>query len=166
MSNTTIIRPAQRPDSAGILNLMVKLAEFEGYINQFRITQLTLVERLFITKDIHVLVAERNDQVIGILVYYFLPFTYDNSPWMYIKELYVEKDYRSENVGKMLMQQLAKVANQKGTTKIRWDVLATNNKAKSFYRSIGAQAEANWELYSLNTESIHHLASNLEPLVD
>jgi len=153
-----LVRDAQHKDSARLTELMRCLAELEGYLDQFCVTQAELDQRLFKQNDVHVLVAEHDKQIIGMLVYYYLPFTYDLKPWIYIKELYVEPQYRSMKAGRNLMQALAKKSIQKGVSKIRWDVLSTNKPAKDFYQSLGAEAEDQWALYSLTKKAIQNLA--------
>ncbi len=155
--NTTIIRQAELSDIDRILSLMLALAEFEGYADQFVVTKADLEQRLFTKKDFSVLVAERNQNAVAILVYYILPFTYDLKPWFYIKELFVDAEYRSEGLGKKLMIGLAKEAKKQGCSKIRWDVLSTNEPAKTFYQSLGASHDDDWALFSLSSKKISQL---------
>ena len=118
---------------------MLELAKFEGYADKFVVTQSDLEERLINNKDFSILVAEVDSKITGILVYYTLPFTYDLKPWLYIKELFIDADYRSLGLGKKLMHGLAIEAKKLGCTKIRWDVLSSNEAAKAFYQSLGAK---------------------------
>lgn len=152
------IRPPRFHECDKILGLMKDLAEFEGYLDKFVVTKATLEQLLFKEKSIGILVAEVNDNLIGILVYYYLPFSYDLTNWIYIKELYISPDYRGMSIGKQLMIHLAKICTCKGGRKIRWDVLSSNQSARRFYESLGAIHEDNWKLYSLSNKSIEKLA--------
>jgi len=153
------VRQAQETDCDDVLRLMMELAEFEGYADQFVVTKAELNNRLFNNKDFNVLVAESENAITGILVYYTLPFTYDLKPWFYIKELFVDANFRSAGVGKQLMLGLAKEAKQQGCTKIRWDVLSSNEPAKAFYQSLGAKHDDDWALFSLSAEGLSKLVA-------
>lgn len=75
---------------------MKALAVFEGYIEAFCVSEQALTQVLFDTKQVEALVAEKDQQLVGMLVYYRLPFSYDLKPWWYIKELCVAPNYRSQ----------------------------------------------------------------------
>ena len=152
------IRPATASDIPELLALMKALAEFEGYSDQFAVTEEAVHERLIEHQSIQILVADTHDQLAGMLVSYELPFTYDLSPWLYIKELYVCPKFREQGVANALFKNLACLGNERGVSKIRWDVLKTNIKAQKFYQSQGAQHDASWQLYSLSTTEISNLA--------
>lgn len=153
-------RQAELKDSKKILSLMIDLAEFEGYADQFIVTLNDLDKRLFKNKDFCVLVSEVDQQVVAILVYYYLPFTYDLKPWIYIKELFVDQQYRSLGLGKQLMIKLAKEAIENKCSKIRWDVLSTNLKATKFYQSLGAKHDKEWLLFNMDEANLKKLANN------
>ncbi len=153
------IRHAKLKDGDDVLRLMVDLAKFEGYADEFKVTKKDLEERLFKQQAFCVLVAEVEDKITAILVYYYLPFTYDLKPWIYIKELYVDSKHRNQGLGKKLMKVLALEATDKGCSKIRWDVLSSNKAAQSFYQSLGAKHDDDWSLFSLTSNKILELVS-------
>lgn len=154
MTPEVVIRQARPNDCADILSLMRKLALFEGYESEFKVTEAALQAGLFEQRTFYVLVASCDQALVGMLVYYFLPFTYDLSPWIYIKELYIENEYRSRGIGKALMKALIEICRENGGTKIRWDVLEDNHSARNFYFSLGARCDRQWELFSLGRNNI------------
>ena len=141
-----IIRQAKASDSEQLLNLMKELAVFEGYSDNFKVTKKIIEEQ--INTDFFALVAENNKKLTGVLVYYFLPFTYDKTPWLFIKELYVKEKFRGQKVGEKLMQQAEIICKIKGGSKMTWSVLSTNLHAQNFYQSLGASHNKDWQLYS------------------
>lgn len=150
MTDMAKIRPAQRSDIAALLSMMKALAVFEGYAGQFRVTAPELEKRLFGCRDFDVLVAERSQNPCGMLVYYTLPYTYDLQPWVYMKELFVQDHERCRGTGRALMQALIRECQQRGVSRIRWDVLSNNLNAHTFYQSLGGKPADDWQLYYLN----------------
>lgn len=143
------IRWAEPGDELALLKLMQALATFEGYRDQFAVTESALNDVLFQRKTAQALVAEIAHQPIGMLVFYPLPFTYDLKPWWLMKELYVEPAYRNDGVGEQLFSALTHYAKAQGGSRIRWDVLSTNLPAQRFYQRQGARHNQNWQLFDL-----------------
>ncbi|MDC8831621.1 GNAT family N-acetyltransferase [Alteromonas gilva] len=149
MSNV-VIRKAQSADCARVLELMQELAVFEGYIHKFRVTVPKLGYYLFEQKSIEVLVATVEEDIEGILVYFFQPFTYDLCPWLVIKEFYVSTVYRGLGVGHELFNYARQEAAENKCSKIKWEVLTDNSKAQRFYVRHGAQIESDWRIMSID----------------
>lgn len=80
---------------------MKDLAVFEEYIDVFAITPEIVRESGFQKNppDFHCIVAENGDEIVGMLVYYYLPYTAQNRPAIYMKELYVSEAYRGQKLG-------------------------------------------------------------------
>ena len=162
MNALTVVQAVEE-DIPTVLRLMQQLAVFEGYIDDFQVDLAYLQKHLLKSnptqQNFEVLVAKQGVAVLGILVFYTLPFTYDLKPWLLMKELIVDENHRSNGVGRALMEQLFRIAGERGVSKIRWDVLKGNAKAKCFYESFGAEHQSGWELYSLGTKAISTLSS-------
>ncbi len=147
------VRPFARDDTSGVLTLMRKLAQFEGYIDQFTVTERDLVERgICPNPQFGVLLAYRVSDpsvVVGIAVYYLVPFTYDLYPDLILKELYVDDAHRGLGVARQLMQQLTNTAAVAGCKRMRWLVLRDNKGARAFYASLGAAHDQQWQNWVL-----------------
>ncbi len=154
------IRAPKLHEAKDVLRLMTRLAEFESYIHDFKVTEKELVRRLFKDKDFGVLVANVDGKLVSLLTYYYLPFTYDLRPWMVIKELFVGSKYRSQQIGKKLMAQAAAICIKNNGSKIKWDVLSKNDEAAKFYLSLGAQVDEKWQGYYLDEEALFDVASD------
>lgn len=144
-----IVRHATEADCLRVLELMKELADFEGYLDKFRVTTDSLKHQYICEKRFHILVAEHEKRVEGILVYYFLPFTYDLTPWLFIKELYVSGHCRGNGAGEQLFRHARLECLALGGTKMKWEVLADNKRAQSFYAKQGALTEQAWQTMSL-----------------
>lgn len=148
-------RKAVEKDSEKIWILMKELAVFEKYIDSFAITPEIVKESGFHKNppDFHCLVGECNNQIAGILVYYFLPFTAQNKPAIYMKELYVDEKHRGQNIGEKLMLALKEVAIQTNCCQIKWTVAPWNEGGKKFYERLGAKENNDWLNYEWNLKN-------------
>jgi ribosomal protein S18 acetylase RimI-like enzyme len=137
------IRQAVESDSEQIFPLMKELAIFEHYIDSFAITPEIVRKKGFQKEppDFYCLVAEDCEmgKIAGMLVYYYLPYTAQNSSDIYMKELFVDEAYRSKGVGRMLMLSLQQEAKEKNCSQIKWTVAPWNDAGKRFYENLGAQ---------------------------
>ncbi|WP_192247547.1 GNAT family N-acetyltransferase [Mesorhizobium caraganae] len=119
-----MVRPFGRQDVGAVLALMRALAVFEGYDDKFRLTEADLVEHgLGPSPRFGVLVAEREDVIVGIAVHYIIPWTYDLKPVVWLKELYVAEAAGGMAVGHALVEQLRQYAAGIGASAIKWTVL-------------------------------------------
>ena len=157
-----LIRKAVEADGPALLPLMRELARFEKYENAFAVTEEGLLEQGFRRSppDFHCFVAEGNGALVGILVYYFVPFTYRAKPNLVIKELYVADRHRGKGAGKLLMKEIAKEAERAGCGMIKWYVAKWNERGIQFYERLGARIDPDWHEFQLPEESFRDLAES------
>lgn len=141
-----IIRKAVERDSNKIWALMKELAIFEKYINSFAITPDIVLESGFRKSppDFYCIVADDNNTIAGMLVYYFLPYTAQNRPAIYMKELFVDGNYREPKIGEQLMIALRKEAELNNCQTIKWTVAPWNEAGIRFYERLGAKENSDW----------------------
>jgi ribosomal protein S18 acetylase RimI-like enzyme len=146
------IRKAIESDSEKIWILMKQLAVFEKYIDSFAITPEIVNESGFRKNppDFYCIVAEENDKIAGMLVYYFLPYTAQNRPAIYMKELYVDENYRGQKIGEQLMTALRNEAVLHNCGQIKWTVAPWNEAGQKFYERLGAKENNDWLNYEWN----------------
>jgi ketosteroid isomerase-like protein len=93
-----ITRYADADDAAGLLLLMKQLAVFEGYANNFRVTEKDLLERGLAHNSAgqFTAVVAQSDlgELWGYAVVYSIPFTFDLAPTLVLKELLVTETAR------------------------------------------------------------------------
>lgn len=156
------IRKAVESDISNLLPLMRELAEFEKYANDFAVTEDVLREQGFHRSppDFHCLIAEEGGDLVGFLVYYFVPFTYRARPNLIIKELYIADGYRSRGVGKLLMKAVAREAEQAGCGMIKWYVAKWNERGVQFYERLGATIDSNWHEFQMSEKAFRDLAAS------
>ena len=156
------IRKAVEADIAKLLPLMRALAVFEKYDGAFAINEEVLREQGFRRSppDFSCLVAEENNNLLGILVYYFVPFTYRAKPNLIIKELYVAEEHRSKGVGELLMKAISKEAAQAGCGMIKWWVAKWNERGIMFYERLGAKIDPDWHEFQMSEAAFRKLAAS------
>ncbi len=155
------IRPATEADLPELLTLMKELAAFEGYLDQFAVTEATLRQQGFVQSppDFAALVAATEHKLEGMLVYYFIPFTFRARPTCVVKELFVSSSARGHGVGEQLMRAAASAALACGCAAMKWQVAAWNDAASRFYTRMGATADPVWVDYGLTEQAMKDLAS-------
>lgn len=154
------VRKAVEADVPNLLPLMRELAQFEKYADAFAVTEEVLREQGFRRSppDFYCLVAEENGELTGLLVYYFVPFTYRAKPNVIIKELYVVDEQRSKGVGKLLMKAVASEAEKAGCGLIKWYVAKWNRRSIQFYERLGAKIDHDWHELQMSEEAFRDLA--------
>ncbi len=157
-------RPFGRDDVGELLELMLGLARFEGYIDHFRVTEDDLVRHgLGPEPRFEAFVAQRQGSgpLLGTAVVYRIPWTYDMRPTLILKELYVDDRARGQGVGETLMRRVAARALELDCPRVGWTVLKTNVRGAAFYRGLGAAQDAVWDSWGLDEASIAALAGGV-----
>jgi GNAT superfamily N-acetyltransferase len=159
---TLAIRKAIESDIPNLLPLMRELAEFEKYAEHFAVTEEVLREQGFRRSppDFHCFIAEEGRELVGFLVYYFVPFTYRAKPNLIIKELYIAGRHRSIGIGRLLMKAVAKEAAQTGCGMIKWWVAKWNERGIEFYERLGAKIDSDWHEFQLSENAFRDLAAS------
>jgi len=149
MADHCVVRSAQPADAAALLSLMRELARFEGYLDQFRVSEADLLTRGLQGGEQAQFTAFVADDGAGTLtgyaVVYSVPYTYDLRPNLMLKELFVDAGARGQGIGHALMDAVLTHGRKIGCARLKWDVLATNASAQQFYRSLGGAHDTRWQ---------------------
>jgi GNAT superfamily N-acetyltransferase len=158
---TLVVRKAVASDIPNLLPLMRELAEFEKYAKDFVVTEEVLREQgLRSPPDFHCFIAEEGGELVGFLLYYFVPFTYRAKPNLIIKELYIADRHRSKGIGKLLMKTVAREAEAAGCGMIKWWVAKWNERGIEFYKRLGAKIDSDWHEFQLSENAFRDLAAS------
>jgi len=142
-----VVRPFAVPDAPQLIELMRGLAKFEGYIEDFRVTQSELIrcgigpDKKFLAFVAH---ASIDAKLLGMAVMYEQPWTYDMMPTLVLKELYVDCDARGRGIGNLLMKAIVRHARSCAASRIIWTVLNGNMRAEKFYQRLGGKPDRQW----------------------
>ncbi len=150
----TTIRALKEKDVQQAWQLMRDLAVFEKYIDVFAITPEIVLEKGLKKSppDFYCLVADNGESIIGILVYYFLPYTAKNTTAIYMKELIVKEGFRGHKIGEQLMDALKTIAKENKCSNISWGVVPWNKDGMRFYERLGGAEEKNMLTYNLSAD--------------
>lgn len=141
-----IIRHADENDVPGIMNLIRELAAFEKAPEAVINTEENLLNDGFGKHPVYkALVAEMADtgEVVGMALYFVMYSTWKGRV-LYLDDLMVTERYRNNGIGRRLMDEFLKEAQQMGVHQVRWHVLDWNTPAVEFYKTLGADFEPQW----------------------
>lgn len=138
------IRFATPDDASLIYNLIQQKAEFDRSVGAYSGTIQTSVTKINDTifgnyPFAYVLLAEENDNVIGFALYGFRYSSFAGQPSIWLDDLYVIQNRRSNGAGSLLMNQLKQLALQNSCTHLAWTADVRNISGLKFYRRLGAE---------------------------
>lgn len=141
---TYTIRKGRKEDCRAIRELILELAIYEKAENEMSLTTKELEEDGFgKNPSYEVIVAELNDQIIGIALYYEKYSTWKGK-CLYLEDLIVTKSKRGIGAGKSLFEAVIKVAKEKNYGRMEWQVLDWNQPSIDFYKRFGADLDSEW----------------------
>lgn len=154
------IRPAQREDVPMLFSLILALAEYEKLTHQVTGTVELLQQHLFGDRPcIEAVLAKHKGQSIGFALFFTNYSTFLTKPGLYLEDLFVLPDYRSQGIGKALISHLAQLAVERNCGRLEWSVLDWNQPAIGFYQRIGADILPEWRICRVTGATLEQLAA-------
>lgn len=142
------------------MGLIHDLAEYERAPGECHADPALLHEHLFGRRPcVEALVAETDGRVIGFALFFHNYSTWLTRPGLYLEDLYVRPEARGLGIGKALLVRLAEIAVERDCGRMEWSVLAWNEPAIGFYRSLGAIPMDEWRTYRLHGEALRALGT-------
>jgi ribosomal protein S18 acetylase RimI-like enzyme len=133
------IREAQPGDAPAILGLICELAGTAGETSP--ITE-NYIKQYLSSPQSTILLAQKDEEVVGLLSYSLRPDLYHAGDACLIEELVVQSDVRGQGVGSMLMTELLSHLEQVKYAEVSVAVMPENREAIRFYRRHGLTDEA------------------------
>ncbi len=138
------VRSATPDDVSLIFSFIQKKSEFDRNIGAFsgvlQVSEDKIRKTLFgIIPFSYVLFAEVSVHEVGFALYGFRYSSFAGQPSIWLDDLYVDGEMRSQGAGAALMAQLAKVAKENDCTHLAWNADARNTRGLSFYNRLGAE---------------------------
>ena len=127
-----------------VLELIKELALYEKAPDEVLISEETLLTEGFgPNKLFDTLVAETDNEIVGMLLYYPVFSTWKGRS-IYLEDFVVADSHRRKGIGQLLIDALVQEARSAKAKKIRWQVLDWNSPAIEFYKNINATLENSW----------------------
>jgi len=134
------IREAKDKDVEELFNLMLKIAKFHNQEQFFVTNKDELLSSGFNENPkFGALLAEFNGKLVGYLSYTWNYSIWNGCDFMGLDDLFILKEFRSQNIGYELMQYARNICNKKNVELIRWEVEKDNFRAIDFYKRVGAK---------------------------
>ena len=145
MNSSITTRSATPADVPALFSLIRALADYEKLSDAVTGSPEQLADHLFgVRPYIEVIVAARADQVVGFVLFFHSYSTFLTKPGIYLEDLFVLPDYRSQGIGKALLTHLARLAVDRDCGRLEWSVLDWNQPAIGFYKRMGATLLPDW----------------------
>jgi GNAT superfamily N-acetyltransferase len=153
------ISDATPDDMDALLELIRELARFERLEKEVETTVESLLESLFGAQPVgRALLGRCDGQVAGYALYFFTFSSFVGRPGLWLDDLYVRPQFRSQGLGRALLEAVARVGAQRNCGRFEWTALNWNKPALDFYRKLGAKPMEEWTLLRLNCEGLRRLA--------
>jgi GNAT superfamily N-acetyltransferase len=106
------------------------------------------------------LVAEdERAEVLGFAIYFLNFSTWLGTHGIYLEDLFVTPEARGGGHGRALLQELARIAVERGYGRVEWAVLDWNEPAQGFYSSLGARPQDDWTVWRLTGDALKTLGT-------
>ncbi|GBF56271.1 GCN5-related N-acetyltransferase [Microcystis sp. 0824] len=154
------IRAAVATDVKAIFDLIAALAAYEKLSHLVTGNSQALGEHLFGEKPyIEALVAEVGGRIVGFALFFANYSTFLTKPGIYLEDIFVLPDYRSQGIGKALLMAVAKIAVARDAGRLEWSVLDWNQPAIDFYEKMGARVLNEWQICRLTGTALTQLGN-------
>ncbi|MEM8778508.1 MAG: GNAT family N-acetyltransferase [Cyanobacteria bacterium P01_G01_bin.49] len=138
------VRLANPDDTSLIFSFIQKKAEFDRKIGAFsgklRVSEEKISKTLFGKIPFaYVLFVATERCEVGLAIYAFRYSSFVGQPSIWLDDLYIDENKRSQGAGTVLMSQLAQVAEENDCTHLAWSADARNVRGLNFYDRLGAE---------------------------
>ena len=148
------IRKGRIEDMPAVSALIKELAAFEKEPDAVVLTIADLERDGFGEKPLfQTFVAEDNDEVVGMVLYYYRYSTWKGKT-IHIEDLIVKEDKRGLGLGFKLYSEVIAQGKSDGVRRIEWNVLDWNSPAIEFYERSGAKVFKDWLVAQMDENGI------------
>ncbi len=155
-----IIRKGTISDLQAAFDLIMELAIYEKGEDQVK----NSVEEMQVdgfgpNSVFEYFVCEREDDIIGIAIYYFRYSTWKGRT-LYLEDLVVRESERGYGAGKKLFDAIVKEAKATNCKQVTWQVLDWNEPAIRFYKRLNAHLDGEWINCRLDEDQIRNYSTD------
>lgn len=148
------IRKGTENDIPQALVLVQELANYEKAPQEVEVTVAEMTVWGFgADKQFDFYVAEQNNNIIGMALYYYKYSTWKGK-CLFLEDIVVTQTQRGQGIGKLLFEQIAKIAKEENVRRMEWQVLDWNEPAIGFYKKYNATLDGEWINCKLTMEQL------------
>ena len=138
------IRKGTESDIEQALSLIKELAIYEKAPDEVEVTPNEMRAWGFGSNKIFdFFVAEENDVIIGMALYYFKYSTWKGK-CLFLEDIIVTETQRGKGIGKLLFDKIIEVSKETNVRRMEWQVLDWNTPAINFYKKYAATLDGEW----------------------
>ena len=138
------IRKGTKEDVPQALELVRELAVFEKAPDEVEVTVEEMTEWGFgKDKQFDFFIAEENNHILGIALYYFKYSTWKGK-CLFLEDIIVTESQRGKGLGKLLFEEVVKIAKETKVRRMEWQVLDWNEPAIKFYSKYNSCLDGEW----------------------
>ena len=157
-----IIRKGTPDDMKSVLELIKELAVFEKEPEAVVVTVDDLIRDGFVENPLfHTFVAEVNNEIIGIALYYYRYSTWKGKT-IHLEDLIVREKNRGTGAGYALYSEIIRQGKRDNVRRIEWNVLDWNTSAIDFYKNSGAKILEDWLVAQMDEKGIDAFLNNIK----
>jgi GNAT superfamily N-acetyltransferase len=154
------IRQGEKKDLPRVFELVKELAEYERAPHEVTNTLELMEQDGFGLNPIYgFFVAEDEDQIIGLSLYYWRYSTWKGKR-LYLEDIIVTERERGRGIGKLLFDRTMEKALEENCTGMMWQVLDWNEPAINFYKKYGSKLDYEWVNCHLEASQIASYLKN------
>jgi len=154
------LRFAGPADAGTLMRFIQELADYEKEPDAVEVDEATLAAQLAEPHPpFECVLAELEDGPVGFALFFHNYSTWRGRRGLHLEDLWVTPAARSRGVGRGLMAELARIAEERGCARLEWAVLDWNELALGFYRSLGAHPMKGWTTWRLHGDGLTKLAA-------
>ena len=107
----------------------------------------------------HTFVAEVNEEIIGVALYYYRFSTWKGKT-IHLEDLIVKENNRGTGAGFALYSEIIKQGKKDNVRRIEWNVLDWNTPAIDFYEKSGAKVLNDWRVVQMDENGMEAFLNN------
>lgn len=155
--NDISFRPAVPEDCPLILSFIKALAEYEKMSDQVVATEELLREWIFEKGKAEVIFPMVHGEEVGFALFFHNFSTFLGRAGIYLEDLFIKPEHRGKGYGKATLQELGRIALERGCGRLEWACLDWNRPSIDFYLSLDAKPMDEWTVYRLTGDSLKGL---------